>query len=187
MSGAHAERQNMQFTVPLRSLITPLAAVVPVREAQGQYSLSLPTAAGDFYVGIPISSVIPSVLTNDQRVDRMGFKLEQIWLSYAIGAVDLQQHSVTINQETITGNAARVAATAFGGTLTYDTDDGTSTVLPTTQRAALYKTRVILGTPVYLGGLGQVVTAEWRLQTGAASGTAKIHNVQLVGRQAIAY
>jgi hypothetical protein len=187
MSGAHVERQNAQFQVPLSAITLTGSGGAYTRDAQGQFSISLPTASTTYRLGIPLGSVMPWVVSANANIDRFGFKLEQIALWYSIGSVDLTAHTITLNTEAIAGAASRAASTTLGGALTYDTDDGTSAALATVQRANLYKTRVILGTPTYLLTQHQLPVAEWSLATGASSGTAKVHGVVLVGRFGLYY
>lgn len=189
MSGAHAERQGVEIPIPLAAWTQIGSGAVNLRDAQGQPSISLPTAATTYRLLTAINAYNPHIVSTSAGVDRFGFKLEEIELWYSIGAVDLTANTFTLNAEVQAGAAARAAATAFGGTFTYDTDDGTLTTLGLVQRANLYKSRVILPTAsqAFFITRSQLVNAEWTLATGAASGTAKVHGAIMRGRWSIMY
>lgn len=183
MSGAHVERQNAQFQVPLQSIGIQNAAVPLGRDGPGQYSLTVPAGA-TAYVVIPVGNVEPWVVSANASVDRSGFKLEQVLLWYTIQGANLTSQALQLYTENIVGGAAR-AAPALVGSFAVDNDDGT-TSLPITFRATPYRSRAVLSTPQYLLQQGQLPTLEWTLITPAGS-TVKIHGVTLVGRVGIYY
>lgn len=172
-----------EIPVALSELMITGSGAVMARDAQGAYSLSLPTAATAYIVGFPLSSKVPT--NNAAGSDPHGFRLETITLWYTIGAVNASVNTVTLNQETLIGGAARAAVTAFGGSLTYNTNSGASSSMGTAFSANAYLTVVTLGTPVWLSTARGQYTGEWSITTGAATGTAKIHGILLGGSFAI--
>jgi len=178
-------RANARLPISLQALTVTGSGAVYARDAANQFSISLPTAATTYRLEIPLVHQFPYFLEGGVSTAAVGnlsgFLLRQILLWYSIGAVDLSTHTITIATENIVGAAARAAATAAGGTLTYNTDDGALTTMGLVQRANLYKTVVSLPTPLQLSTDLQRANAEWTLVTGAASGTAKVHGVTLLG------
>lgn len=173
-------KKDAYFQVPLDALTLVGSGATYTRDAQGQFSISLPTAATTYRLAIPCNHILNRIFTSVPH----GFLLKDIMLWYSIGAVDLTAHTFTLNQETMAGAAARAAATAFGGTLTVSNDGaaaGAISTLPVTQRANLYLSQVLLGTPAFANVDNKLVTAEWTLATGAATGTAKVHGVAFHG------
>jgi hypothetical protein len=178
-------RKNARLPVPLNSMTIVGTGATYTRDAANQFSISMPTAAATIRLEIPLVHQFPYFLEGGSSTAAVGnlsgFLLRQILLWYSIGSVDLTSHTFTIASEVIAGNAARAAAVAAGGSLTYNTDDGTSAALATVQRANPYKTIVSLTTPLQLTTDLSRANAEWSLGTGASTGTAKIHGVTLLG------
>jgi hypothetical protein len=177
--------QQARVHVPLGNLSTTGAGAVAARTAQGEPALSLPTASTSYVVQIPLSSSAPYAVIPGIGGEPFGFRLEALELYYLIGAVNLTAHTITINQEVLAGGAARAAATAFGGSLTYVTNGVAAGSLPTTFGATAYLTTVTLGTPAFLNAEDTLVHAEWTLGTGATSGTASIYGIILRGTHSI--
>lgn len=176
--GVHA--RTARIAVPLNLITLTGSGATYTRDAQGQFSISLPTASTLYRLGVPL--VLPPYrVTGASAPNLVGFRLRSIVLWYSITSVDLSSHTFTINQEGIAGNAARAAAVEVGGTLTYNTDDGASSALGTAARANLYKTVVTLGAPIALTTDMALITAEWSMTTGATSGSAKVHGLLLRG------
>lgn len=172
-----------EIPVALSECMITGSGAVMARDAQGAYSISLPTAATAYIVGFPLSTKVPT--NNAAGSDPHGFRLETVTLWYSIGAVNASANTLTLNQETMIGAAARAAVTAFGGSLTYNTNSGASAAMGTTFGATAYLTVVTLGTPVWLSTSRGLYTGEWSITTGAASGTAKIHGILLGGSFAL--
>ena len=176
---------NCRLPVPLASITVTGAGATYSRDAANQFSISLPTAATSYVLGIPLVHQFPYRVEGGASTAAVGnltgFRLRQILLWFTIGAVNLTAHTFTIAQEAIAGATARAAAATAGGALTYNTNDGASAALPTAFAATPYKTVVSLATPIALSADLGLVTAEWTMGTGASTGTAKVHGVTLMG------
>jgi hypothetical protein len=126
-------RKNARLPVPLNSMTIVGTGATYTRDAANQFSISMPTAAATIRLEIPLVHQFPYFLEGGSSTAAVGnlsgFLLRQILLWYSIGSVDLTSHTITIASEVIAGNAARAAAVAAGGALTYNTDDGTSAAL----------------------------------------------------------
>lgn len=174
--------KSARINIPLSSIGLTGAGAVLARDAQGQFSISLPTAATTYRLMVPgPHTIVPFRVSDASSPNLVGFRLTGFALWYSIGAVNLTSHTFDLLSENIAGNAARAAGTAVGGTITIDTDDGASAVLAVGFRTNLYKSKLTLATKLALDDDLQLVTAEWVLATGAATGTAKVHGVLALG------
>ena len=171
-------KKDVYIQVPLNSITLTGSGATNSRDAAGQYSISLPTTTTTYRLGMPCNQILNRTFGVGH-----GFLLKDIMLWYSIGTADLSSHTFALTQETMIGGAARAASTSFGGTLTQVTDGaaaGAISALPVTQRANLYLTQVLLGTPAFASTDLTLVTAEWVMATGS-SGTAKVHGVMFHG------
>lgn len=176
---------NCRLPVPLNSITLTGSGATYSRDAANQFSISGPTASTSYVLGIPLVHQFPYRIEGGASMAAVGnltgFRLRQILLWYTIGAVNLTAHTFTIASEVVSAGAARAAAVAAGGSLTYNTNDGASAALPTAFAATPYKTVVSLATPIALGADLTYVSAEWTMGTGASTGTMKVHGVTLLG------
>lgn len=168
-------------------------------DAQGEFSLTLATAATAYKIGIPVSEYLSPILSgvpafvSGNPQDPFGFRLEAFWLWYIITSTNSTLNTLTVNQETMLGGAARAAATAFGGNLQVSTNGGalsgttTTATLSTTASTNAYLSQVVLATPQFVTQALQQITAEWLLTTGATSGAAKVLGVTLQGTYGFAF
>jgi hypothetical protein len=179
-------KTNARIHIPLGLLSTTGAGAVQARTAQGEPALSLPTAATSYVVQIPLTGCLTAYsVAPGTPQDPFGFRLESMTLYYLIGAVNLTAHTLTFNQEVMAGGAARAAAAAVGGTLSFVNNGVAGASLPTAFSANAYLTTVVIPAPFYLSADNTLVHAEWTLGTGAASGTASIYGIILNGTHSI--
>jgi hypothetical protein len=177
--------QQARVHVPLPLISVTGSGNAVARTAQGEPAISLPTAATSYVLQIPLSAAAPYAVIPGIGGEPFGFRLEALELYYLIGAVNLTAHTITLNQEVLAAGAARAAATAFGGALSYVNNGTSGAGLPVAFGTSANLSVVTLGTPAYLNAEDTLVHAEWTLGTGASTGTASIYAVILRGTHSI--
>lgn len=193
----HVKNTAARIEVPVpQGLAFTGAGAVTARAGAGEFGLSLPTAATAYIVNVPISAHVGAWVSNlvnpgTSVADPMGFQLQQIYLWYMIGAVNLSVSTFVLLQETMLAGAARAAATGFNGNQNLSVvNNGTAgttqpaatgVTLATAFSANVNLSVITLASPIWFSSDSTFVNGEIAMTTGAASGTATLLRIMLAG------